>query len=66
MSQARYILELRAEGPGPEGIIRLRRLLKCALRAFGLRCVDVRELPDNHREQQAPIGAGRNDHGNWR
>jgi hypothetical protein len=34
--------------PKPDAVpsnIRLRRLLKLALRAFGLVCVDVREVP---------------------
>jgi hypothetical protein len=42
-----YRLTLRAEPPGHDGApatIRLRRLLKCLLRAFGFRCVEVREV----------------------
>jgi len=41
MSGESYIVELKAEGAGPPGIVRLRRLLKAALRAFGLRCTSV-------------------------
>jgi len=39
---ATWILEFRAEGDGPPAEIRVRRLLKAALRRFGLRCVDHR------------------------
>jgi hypothetical protein len=35
-------LTFRAEGDGPPVAIRVRRLLKRALRSFGLRCVDYR------------------------
>jgi hypothetical protein len=38
-----YLVELRAAGPGPPAVIRLRRWLKAALRQHGLRCVSVRE-----------------------
>jgi hypothetical protein len=56
-----FAIELRPEGPGPPPAIRLRGLLKAALRRFGLRCVDVRLVdpvpptkegslaPDRHR-----------------
>jgi len=33
-----WVLVFRAEGPGPSTTIRVRRLLKAALRSFGLRC----------------------------
>jgi hypothetical protein len=39
----RFLVELRAEGPGPPAVVRLRRWLKTALRQHGLRCVSVRE-----------------------
>ncbi len=44
MTQPREIwtLDFRAEGDGPPVEIRVRRLLKRALRSFGLRCVDYR------------------------
>jgi hypothetical protein len=35
-------LTFRAEGDGPPVAIRVRRLLKRALRSFGLRCIDYR------------------------
>jgi hypothetical protein len=35
-----WSLNFRAEGDGPPLAIRIRRLLKSALRAYGLRCVD--------------------------
>jgi uncharacterized protein YbjT (DUF2867 family) len=38
-----FTLILAPTGPGPDGIIRLRRALKILLRACGLRCVSVRE-----------------------
>lgn len=47
----RYILVVQNEGTdGPPVIIRLRRLLKCMLRSFGIRVVSIRpetppELP---------------------
>lgn len=34
----------RAEGPGPSLAIRVRHMLKLALRACGLRCVSVNKL----------------------
>jgi hypothetical protein len=43
-----FRLTLRAEKGAKwqaPGIVRLRRFLKCALRAFGLRCVDARPAP---------------------
>lgn len=36
-----FTLELRAEGPSPEAIVRLRRGLKTLLRQHGLRCTSV-------------------------
>ena len=44
------MLILHAEGPGPEPIIRLRRGLKLLLRACGLRCTDVREVPTDYAQ----------------
>jgi hypothetical protein len=38
-----FSVDLRAEGQGPPVEIRLRRFLKCALRSFGLRAVEVRQ-----------------------
>lgn len=45
-TQQRVVVELSPmpSGPGaPDASIRLRRLLKIARRAFGFRCVEVRE-----------------------
>ena len=42
---ATWFLAFRAEGDGPPVEIRVRRLLKRALRGFGLRCVDYRVDP---------------------
>jgi hypothetical protein len=38
-------MTLKAEGPGPPAILRLRRWPKHALRCHGLRAVRVEELP---------------------
>jgi hypothetical protein len=32
-------------GWGVPAVVRLRRFLKCALRAYGLRCVEIIEVP---------------------
>jgi hypothetical protein len=40
-----YRLTLTPTGEGPPGPIRLRAILKAALRRFGLRCVGVEEVP---------------------
>jgi hypothetical protein len=37
-------ITLRPEGPGPPAAVRLKRCLKSLLRAYGLRCVDIREV----------------------
>jgi hypothetical protein len=50
-----YRLVLVAEGAGPPPAVRLRRLLKSALRAYGLRCVRV----DMPAEAPAPDPAAR-------
>lgn len=48
--------EIRLQAPGPDGPIRLRQLLKVALRRFGLKCVCVVEVPDDPGgEQQQAI-----------
>lgn len=51
----RYHVALQSEGKGPPADIRLRRLLKAALRSFGLRVVDVRAV-DETNEQPQPEG----------
>jgi hypothetical protein len=52
MNKTDYHLTLRPvpDKTDPEGIRRLRRLLKLALRACGLRCVGVRT---NHEPQES-------------
>jgi hypothetical protein len=52
----RFLVELRAEGPGPPAIIRLRAWLKTALRCHGLRAMSVQEVPADPllAEVQAP------------
>jgi hypothetical protein len=37
-----WLIQLRAEGDGPPLAIRVRRLLKAALRRYGLRAVPVK------------------------
>ncbi len=44
------LLELPADSPDALGMIALRRFLKALLRAYGLRCIDISEQPDE-REQ---------------
>lgn len=39
------LVRLRAEGPGPDAAVRLRRWLKQALRTAGLRAVSVEPSP---------------------
>jgi len=48
----RFIITVEAEGrDGPPVIIRLRKFLKCALRSFGIRCVNIRpETPPDPPE----------------
>lgn len=55
-----WTLKFRPEGAGPPTEIRVRRLLKVALRAFGLRCVDVTERDENRdasKPEQREAGA---------
>ena len=41
---ASWTITLAAEGDGPPAVVRVRRLLKAARRAYGLRALEVREL----------------------
>jgi hypothetical protein len=58
MTQARsrteFKLTLRPEPDksDPAGIRRLRRALKCLLRSFGLRCVDIQESGNESSQQE--------------
>lgn len=52
-----YIIHLRPEGDGPPPEIRLKRLLKAALRSFGLRCVDLRQV--DREQEPAPKAVNR-------
>lgn len=45
-----YRLIVRVQGPGPPPAIRVRRLLKLALRCCGLRCVEVEEIEGVHQD----------------
>ena len=40
---ARYTITFEASNSTVPAIIRLRRLLKLALRAFGFRCIEVKQ-----------------------
>jgi hypothetical protein len=40
----KFVVELVAEPPAASAVRRLRRFLKAALRCYGLRCVDLREV----------------------
>jgi len=37
----KFVITVRAEGPGPPVPQRLKRLLKVMLRAYGVRCVRI-------------------------
>ena len=41
-----YVIVLKATPHPSPAIVRLRRLLKTALRAYGLKCVECRETPE--------------------
>lgn len=50
-----WTLTFRAADTGdPPTELRIRRLLKAALRQFGLRCIDYRMEPMDARDSQAP------------
>jgi hypothetical protein len=44
---------LTAEGDGPPAVVRLRRLLKAALRTYGLRCLAVVPPDDLARQSES-------------
>jgi hypothetical protein len=54
--QPKYRLELQAQ-PGPvDPVLRLRRLLKALLRAYGFRCLSVAEVPSiEGQNRPAPV-----------
>ena len=43
--QTEYHLILRPQGDGPPPWVRMRRLLKAALRTYGFKCMDIIEVP---------------------
>jgi hypothetical protein len=47
LTARQYVLLLRSAKSEPPDPIRLRALLKLALRCFGFRCVSVREVSAN-------------------
>ena len=46
MSKERFLLEVEVLPQAVPGIARLRSMLKWMLRAFRIRCVSIRPLPD--------------------
>ena len=46
----RFLIELRDAGGDTPVVIRLRHFLKAALRSWGLRCTDARELTDGQHQ----------------
>ena len=44
-------LTLRDTGEGPPFDVRLARLLKLALRVFGMRCIDIQQQPAESRQE---------------
>ena len=53
-----WTLTFRATGQGPPVAIRVRRLLKAALRSYGLRCIS-HVHPDDKPAPPTPPPAGR-------
>jgi hypothetical protein len=50
-----WALTFRADGPGQDTAMRIKLLLKAALRRFGLRCVDCRmTTPDEGQKVHIP------------
>lgn len=45
MAEKQQTFRLTLTTKHPDAVIRLRRLLKIALRAFGFRCLEVRQTP---------------------
>jgi hypothetical protein len=43
----RFHIEVQAEPANVPTINRLRRLLKCLLRVYGMRCLGVSQVPDD-------------------
>lgn len=61
LTAPRYHLTLEAQPEAVPAVIRLRRLLKVALRGFGLKCVAVAEVAGE--DNRSPGGAMDSDHG---
>jgi len=53
-----YLVHLRIPDTNPPAINRLRGVLKTALRAFGARCVSVREAPEGEGRTDADVAKG--------
>lgn len=51
MKHPRFAIMIEAKPDTVPATTRLRRALKVLLRAFGLRCVEIREVPANGDEQ---------------
>ena len=59
MNRETWTLSFRAEGAGPPVECRVRRLLKVALRAYGLRCTNYAVAHGDMPGQYAPPDADR-------
>jgi hypothetical protein len=58
MKRPEYILRLRVDPMGdydPDGIVRLRRALKCPGRSFGLSAVSVLPAPESPESDRAGV-----------
>lgn len=53
-----WLVEFRPEGDGPPMAIRVRAMLKRALRQWGLRAVVVREVPADAKPSDADGSGG--------
>ena len=62
MANERYILTIEPDGDGAPAIIRLRHLLKVAIRQCQLRCIDVKETNANQTQDIQTDATGSRDH----
>ena len=62
----RYSVTLEAKADEVPSTIRLRRLLKVALRAFGLKCIGVTRIDhDQDDDHDQDVGTPRGGHGSF-
>ena len=55
----KWIITVEATGPGPPEQVRIRRLLKVALRTFGLRCLSIGTAATDKGDHGAGLSEGR-------